>query len=131
MRFGRARRTTMAADDPWPRGLDAAAAARDVVARVRRGDGWRNDECYGVLESIEVVHVAAGNLGLPAEPGLLMRWRQSGQPFALLASVRRLAEQAGGLEALPFYLGLARDEPHAPGPDGVTVWFTDLPAGPY
>ena len=132
MRFQRPGRADTAPDDPWPGDLDAGRAAHDVVARVEGGDrGGRETECFGLLEHIEVVAVAAGNVGLLAEPGLLMRWRQNDQPFALLAPVRRLAEQAGGLDALPFYLDLARDEPHAPGADGMTVWFTDLPSGPY
>jgi hypothetical protein len=58
-------------------------------------------------------------------------WKTSSNRFGLLNSVRSLAEQAGGLDALPFYLRLAIHEPRGPVPDASRMWFLDLPTAPY
>ena len=106
--------------------LDLAALALDVAQKVEGSQGWADGHPDATLESIEVVRLGEGQ-----EPGLLMRWRQGPNPFGLLSSVRRLLEATGTEETMPFYLGLAIDEPHRPAPDGVRVWFTELPSGPH
>ena len=60
-----------------------------------------------------------------------MQWRQGLKQFGLLMPIDRLAHQAGGLDSVPFYLGLAVDEPHDQPQEGTRTWFTDLPSGPY
>jgi hypothetical protein len=79
----------------------------------------------GHLDEIEVIYVGEGS-----EPGLRMTWHQGADRFGLLNSVGRLAEQAGGLDALPFYLRLAIDEPHGPVPHASRQWFLALPSAP-
>ena len=85
----------------------------------------------GDLDGIEVVYIGEGSeVGWAGEPGLLMTWQQDGKRFGLLASLRRLAGQAGGLDALPFYLRLAIDEPHWPASNAGRHWFLELPTAP-
>jgi hypothetical protein len=109
-----------------PAGTDLQAAAHVVAEAVRTASVTGGD-----LDDIDVVYIGEGNHGgQDPEPGLRMTWHQEGNRFGLLNSVRHLAEQAGGLEALPFYLSLAIDEPHGPAPDADRLWFLDLPSGP-
>ena len=49
--------------------------------------------------------------------------------FGLLISWDRLVRQSGSSAAVPSYLGLAIDEPHAAGLDSTVLWFLDLPSG--
>jgi hypothetical protein len=110
-----------------PAGTDPKAAAHVVAEAVRTTSVTGGD-----LEDIDVVYIGEGNqVGQDPEPGLRMTWHQESNRFGLLNSVRHLAEQAGGLDALPFYLWLAIDEPHGPVPDAGRLWFLDLPSGPY
>ncbi|HTY72841.1 MAG TPA: hypothetical protein VMI11_10525 [Actinomycetes bacterium] len=100
---------------------DLAAIALDVIARVQLSEGWPQGHQHAVLESIEAVE-------LDDEPGICMTWRQGENAFGLLNSVRRLVELTGAAISLPFYLGLAIDEPHPGSLTGVRVWFIDLPS---
>lgn len=113
-----------------PAGIDLRAAALVAVEAVRTAAP--KDLTSGCeLDDIEVVYIAEGyQIGQDPEPGLRMTWHQADAQFGLLNSVRRLAEQAGGLDALPFYLWLAIDEPHGPVPDARRLWFLYLPSAP-
>ena len=86
----------------------------------------------GEVDTIEPVFVGTGDPpDFVGEPGVLLTWHQSQARFGLVIGISRLAWQSAGLEAAPFYLRLAVDEPHAPSPDGSRRWFLDLPSGPY
>ena len=107
--------------------LHAAADRRGGVSE----DDTAKDGQGGELDDIVVVYIGEGQqMGQDPEPGLRMTWHQSDNHFGLLNSVRRLAEQAGGLDAFPFYLCLAIDEPHGPVPHACRLWFIDLPSAP-
>ena len=100
------------------------------MQRFQASQPW--ESAGGEVEEIEVVHVAAGSHpDAPGEPGLSMTWHQDSDSYGLVMPIARLAAQAGDLDAVPFYLRLAIDEPHRSSPDGSRVWFFDLPAGPY
>jgi hypothetical protein len=114
-----------------PSGIDALAAA-SVVAEAVRTPLSDDPDATGELDDIEVVYLGEGQqVGQAPKPGLRMTWHQGTNRFGLLSSVSRLAEQAGGLDALPFYLRLAIDEPHGPVPANARLWFIDLPTAPY
>ena len=116
--------------EPVPAGTDLQAAAAHVVETLRTRDA--TDEYSGDLESIEVVQVTVGqDLGQDPEPGLCMTWAQGERKFGLVMPIRRVAQQAGALDAAPFYLQLAVDEPHRGSADGSRRWFLDLPSGPF
>ena len=106
-----------------PAGIDLYAAALVVVEEVSSPPP--DPAPGGELDDIEVIYI-----GERPEPGLRMTWHQGAYRFGLLNSVRRLAEQAGGLDALPFYLRLAIDESHEPAPNAGRHWFLDLPTAP-
>jgi hypothetical protein len=113
-----------------PAAIDLRAAALAAAEAVKTQPVHHHQP--GVeLDDIKVVYIAEDEqVGQGSEPGLRMTWHQWGNQFGLLNSVRRLAEQAGGFDAIPFYLWLAIDEPHQPAPDASRLWFRDLPTAP-
>ena len=134
MWFGRRSKTTSSEpfDQPLvPNGVTPLEAAGQVLERFLR---VRDAELEpgGIVESAEIAYIQEGQSPSDAvEPGLLVRWRQRSDEFGLLVPITRLISQAGSLEGVPFYLGLAIDEPHEPAVEGFCHWFLDLPSGPY
>lgn len=103
-------------------------AARQVVAAFIADPPETLD---AEIEAVEVVRLRGGHWAETTTHGVAMQWRQGRQELGLLMPIERLAHQAGGLDAVPFYLALAVDEPHDPSPEGTRAWFTDLPSAPY
>jgi hypothetical protein len=86
----------------------------------------------GEVDGVELVRVSDGQVSEhQGEPGVQLTWHQGEHRFGLLIPISRLAAESGGLDAVPFYLRLAIDEPHSPTPYGSRHWFSDLPSGPY
>ena len=113
-----------------PPETDLLAVTQGVVDRLRTEGAW--DSAGGDLERIDVVHVTVGqHVAHYSEPGVCLRWTQGENKFGLVMPISRLALQAGGVEAIPFYLQLAIDEPHGATSDGSRWWFLNLPSGPY
>jgi hypothetical protein len=107
------RRGARSSDDdesPLPRGVSQAEAARQVVAALLADPPESDAE----IEGVEEVQLRSGQWPVTTTHGVAMQWRQGGNEFGLLIPIERLARQAGGLDAVPFYLGLAVDEPHNP-----------------
>jgi hypothetical protein len=113
---------------PIPLGVSQLEAARRVVAALLADPPEALDAEIG---GVEVVQLCSGHGPSTMTHGVAMQWRQGRQEFGLLMPIERLAHQAGGLDSVPFYLGLAVDEPHDQFPEGPRTWFTDLPSGPY
>jgi hypothetical protein len=117
-------------EPPIPRGLTLTDAAQQAVEGFRTSTAFQPST--GEVDSIGVVHVGGGQPPEDvAEPGVEMTWHQGKHRFGLLMPITRLAAEAGGLGAVPFYLRVAIDEPHRPTADGTRRWFSDLPSGPY
>lgn len=116
----------MPPDEVRPAVRTPAEAALEVVAR-----SAAETPVAGIVESINVIDVATGQWPLEIVTGIELRWRQGDNLFGLLIPIDRLEREAGELEAVPFYLRLAVEEPHGAAPNGVRLWFTDLPSGPY
>lgn len=113
-----------------PSGMTLLDAARQAVAGFHASTAFQPSG--GEVESIEVVWMSRGSApNLEPEPGIRLTWRQSGNRFGLLMTIRRLAERSGGLDSVPFYLRLAVDEPHGSSADGAALWFSDLPSSPF
>jgi hypothetical protein len=102
------------------------AAARAVAAFLAEPPSRYDD-----VGRLEVVELRSGNGPATTVAGVLMEWRQGTDQFGLLMPIERLAYQAGGLDAVAFYLRLAVQEPHGGAAEGRRAWFTDLPSGAY
>jgi hypothetical protein len=112
-----------------PSGAISFDAAQEAVAGFYACTAF--EPSSGEVASIEVVSMndrSAANS--EDEPGICLTWRQAENQFGLLMTLRRLAEQSGGLDSVPFYLRLAVDEPHGPTAGGAVRWFSDLPSSP-
>jgi hypothetical protein len=116
--------TSQSDERPIPPSTSLADAARQAVEGFLASTAFHPST--GEVDSIEVVGVAEA-----AEPHVRMTWHQGEHLFGLLIPISRLAVESGGLDAVPFYLRLAMDEPHSPTEDGSRHWFSDLPSGPY
>jgi hypothetical protein len=126
--FRRGRRSSDEEESPIPPGVSQVEAARQVVAAFL---AHPPDAPFAEVERLAVIQLHGGNWPVSTTHGVAMQWRQGRQEFGLLMPIERLAYQAGGIDAVPFYLGLAVDEPHGESSDGTPTWFTDLPSGPY
>jgi hypothetical protein len=124
------RRGARSSDDvgsPIPLGMSQLEAARQVVAALLADPPDTSAE----IDGVEAVELRSGHPPSTTTHGVAMQWRQGSHEYGLLMPIERLAHQAGGLDSVPFYLGLAVDEPHNRSPQGTRTWFTDLPSGPY
>ena len=100
----------------------------DVVLAVRAEQAARPPEWC--LDDMELVQVAAGAWpGERRDAGVRMTWHQGPSRFGLLISWHRLVRRSCSSAAVPSYLDLAIDEPHAAGLDSTVLWFLDLPSG--
>lgn len=123
----RGARSSNEEESPIPPGVSRVEAARRVVAAFLADP----PDTLAEIEGVEVVELRSGEYASTATYGVVMQWRQGRQQFGLLMPIERLAQQSGGLHAVPFYLGVAVDEPHVDSPQETRLWFTDLPSGPY
>lgn len=123
--------------DPGPTGAEAwSGATRGGPSAVTCGRGFAVQAEQAArppewcLDDIELVQVAAGAWpGERRDVGVRMTWHQGPSRFGLLISWDRLVRQSGSSAAVPSYLDLAIDEPHAAGLDSTVLWFLDLPSG--
>ncbi len=109
-------------------GVTQLEAARQAVALFLADPP---DVLDAEIEGVEVIEIRSGQFPVTAVTGVALQWRQGRHEFGLLMPIERLADQAGGLDGVPFYLGLAVSEPHGGSSGGTRTWFTDLPSGPY
>ena len=122
--------------DPGPTGAEAwSGATRGGPSAVTCGRGFAVPAEQAArppewcLDDIDLVQVAADAWpGERRDVGVRMTWHQGPSRFGLLIS-RGTAWSGSSSAAVPSYLDLAIDEPHAARLDSTVLWFLDLPSG--